>query len=107
MGQHNSVYISTLGVIEEFRKKKVAQKLLQVALSTVDNNLNIKLILLHVIDYNTAAIRLYQKFDFHILEELDSFYHIERKPFKGIAMGRFFNGGARKKTWREWLNSLW
>ena len=48
----NTIYISTLGVIEEFRKKKVAQKLLDVVLSTADKNAAMKLILLHVIDYN-------------------------------------------------------
>mgnify|MGYP002347695474 CR=1 FL=1 len=49
----------TLGVIDEFRKKGVGKMLVDKIISIGRKYQNLKLISLHVISYNKAAIRFY------------------------------------------------
>ena len=49
-----------------------------------------KLIYLHVIEYNTAAIQLYERLGFRHLDSFNGFYTIDEK---GELLGLFLNGG--------------
>lgn len=67
LGKFNSIYINTLGVLSEFRKTGLASFLLDWLIRTTEKQTELKFIYLHVIDYNTAAIRLYHKMGFQQL----------------------------------------
>jgi len=54
----------TLGVIDEFRKYGVAKLLIEYLFKIVAKYDFIKLILLHVVSYNEAAIKFYNKMKF-------------------------------------------
>lgn len=70
-------------------------------------NTFIEFVYLHVISYNTAARKLYQKMGFEVLDKLNNFYHVDKKPYEGIALGRFFNGGKKSLSWGEWMKQWW
>ncbi len=55
----DSIYIMTLGVIDEFRQKGVGKMLVNRIIQIGKKYQNIKLVSLHVISYNKAAIRFY------------------------------------------------
>jgi ribosomal protein S18 acetylase RimI-like enzyme len=60
----------TLGVIDEFRKKGVGKLLIESILEVGNEWKSVKLVYLHVISYNKAAINFYKKNAFTILESL-------------------------------------
>lgn len=66
----------------------------------------IKLIYLHVIEYNMAARKLYEKIGFELMEEFKNYYKIDNNSFEGLALGKFINGGQKKQTWSEWISKF-
>lgn len=89
----------TLGVIEEYRKKGVGKLIIEAIIKEAKQNEEIKFVFLHVIEYNEAAIRLYEKMGFERLEELENFYKIGNEIFGGKALGMYLNGGRRGQSW--------
>ena len=77
----DSFYISTLGVINEFRNRGIAQQLLERVMKLTEGDPKIKLIYLHVIDYNIAARKLYEKIGFELLAQFKNYYKIDNKNF--------------------------
>jgi ribosomal protein S18 acetylase RimI-like enzyme len=68
--QDRSLYIMTLGVIDEMRSRGLAKKLLDKIIECSQENPSIKFITLHVVDYNRRAINFYRKHGFELLEKI-------------------------------------
>ena len=69
----------TLGVIDELRSSGLAKRLLEKTFHEAHKSPHIKLIQLHVVDYNKRAIKFYQKNNFSMLDYLSEHYHIMGK----------------------------
>jgi ribosomal protein S18 acetylase RimI-like enzyme len=89
----DSIYIMTLGVIDEYRSSGLAQRLLKEIFNISERNIEIKFIYLHVVVYNERAIRFYQKNGFKILQKYSDYYHIFSLEYEGYLVGAFVNGG--------------
>lgn len=74
--QENVVYILTLGVTEEYRHLGVASQLIQKVIHYGQSRM-CRAVYLHVIEYNTAALNLYNRNKFEELATLRNFYRIE------------------------------
>lgn len=83
----------TLGVIDEFRKKGIGKILIDRLYEECQQYSEIKFIYLHVISYNEAAIRFYEKNAFKLLETIDNYYHIENNTYQAKVLGIYINGG--------------
>lgn len=82
MGLHHSsldgltvVYILTLGVLPEYQKQGIATKLIHWLQQHAESS-GATAIFLHVITYNDAAMRLYQKCCFQCIAWMENFYNI-------------------------------
>jgi ribosomal protein S18 acetylase RimI-like enzyme len=74
--RHNAVYVMTLGVIDEMRSKGLARRLLDKIIEFTVAEQSIRMIGLHVVDYNKRALNFYRKNGFLLLESLNEHYHI-------------------------------
>jgi ribosomal protein S18 acetylase RimI-like enzyme len=92
-GTINSIYINTIGVLEEYRKHGLAKKMIEWVTDRTKKDGVFKLIYLHVIEYNTAAIKLYERLGFRHLDSFNAFYTVDEKEYKGELLGLFLNGG--------------
>jgi len=63
-------YIMTLGATQSFRKQKLGTKLVLDCIKIVEQAHSCGAIYLHVITYNTAAIKFYEKLGFYRLGEI-------------------------------------
>eukprot|EP01070_Trichotokara_eunicae_P003918 Trichotokara_eunicae@DN3649_c0_g1_i1.p1 len=78
-------YILTLGVIDELRGRGIASSLVRQTIEAYrDMNPTMKAVYLHVITYNTAAIKLYEKVGFRKLNEYTSFYNFGGQEFNSF-----------------------
>ena len=75
LDQETAVYILTLGVAEGHRQLGIASRLIQLVVAHAQWQLS-RAVYLHVIEYNTAALRFYQKNGFEELTTLRNFYYI-------------------------------
>ena len=75
------LYILTLGLTHEYRRSGLGTRLLQFAMENARNNACCGAIYLHVIHYNEAAIRFYERNDFMFFRSLDEFYSIGESYF--------------------------
>ena len=78
-------YVLTLGVIDEYRKRGIGQRLIE----EVERNIslrasNCRAILLHVIQYNEKAAALYERAGFQRDQTEPAFYQIDGVAFNGI-----------------------
>ena len=76
-------YIMTLGVLDECRKLGIGSLLLERTYKEIAYNFNeCEIIYLHVVDYNQAAIKFYQKKnDFKYLKVEKNHYEIFDKEY--------------------------
>ncbi len=70
-------YISTLGVIDEFRKIGLGKILVKKAMEIVQMKKNCLAVYLHVVEYNKSAIKFYEKLDFIESEFIQDYYTIK------------------------------
>lgn len=61
LSQENTLYIMTLGVVDELRSTGLARRLLDKLIIYAQALPKIGLILLHVVSYNLRAIKFYKK----------------------------------------------
>ncbi len=76
IGSHNvlgEVYVTNVAVFEKFRRKGIAQKLIEALLETSKNE-NAELVTLEVRKSNISAISLYEKMNFISVGERKDFY---------------------------------
>eukprot|EP01017_Pseudomicrothorax_dubius_P046930 TRINITY_DN8346_c0_g1_i3.p1 TRINITY_DN8346_c0_g1~~TRINITY_DN8346_c0_g1_i3.p1 ORF type:complete len:251 (+),score=23.26 TRINITY_DN8346_c0_g1_i3:28-780(+) len=90
---YRSVYIMTLGVVKEFRKKGIATLLLRRLQEEVSCKPNVRYIYLHVISYNTSAQAFYEKNNFLRLKMKKNHYNIDEKRYDAIIYALYVNGG--------------
>ena len=76
LDQETVAYILTLGVTDQYRHLGIASQLIQKVVQHAQTQLS-RAVYLHVIDYNEAALNLYNKNKFEELAALPNFYHIE------------------------------
>lgn len=94
-------YILTLGVSEGFRRRGLARELLARLNSHVDKEMpQIQAIYLHVVTYNTAAIRLYESMHYQHLGSFVGFYQLHGKPYDSFLYARYVHSGKPPWSWR-------
>ena len=71
------MYILTLATTSSYRRNGLARHLLAKALSHARSNRNVGAVYLHVITYNAAAIRFYEREGFRNLGTLENYYFID------------------------------
>ena len=80
----------TIGVIDECRKLGIGSYLLNCTINTVLNNAKwretCKFIYLHVVSYNTVAIKFYERNGFTNCKLLKDWYEIFEKPYDAILL---------------------
>jgi ribosomal protein S18 acetylase RimI-like enzyme len=80
----------TIGVIDECRKLGIGSYLLNCTINTVLNNPKwretCKFIYLHVVSYNTVAIKFYERNGFTNCKLLEEWYEIFEKPYDAILL---------------------
>jgi len=79
-------YIMTLGVTESYRKRGLGTLLLNMMCDMLRQEGHCTKITLHCKALNTTAIQFYKKNNFLIEEELEDYYFINGKLYKGIKM---------------------
>eukprot|EP00927_Polykrikos_kofoidii_P039132 TRINITY_DN3355_c0_g2_i2.p1 TRINITY_DN3355_c0_g2~~TRINITY_DN3355_c0_g2_i2.p1 ORF type:complete len:380 (-),score=57.43 TRINITY_DN3355_c0_g2_i2:63-1202(-) len=115
-------YILTLGVVDGFRRKGLAGELLRRMIQHVDRHMvHVQAVYLHVITYNTAAIRLYESLGFKRVAQFANFYSLQGTPYDSYLYALYRHGGRPPWTWRlrqflgvgtnlswkEWVFSAW
>lgn len=70
-------YISSIGVIDEYRKNKISTELLQRINILIKQKYDIIGYYLHVIEHNQSAIRFYEKNSFSQVNRLNNYYEID------------------------------
>ena len=85
-------YILTLGLREEYRRSGLGTALLLESLSHAKQNINCGAVYLHVIHYNQAAMKFYEKNGFIFLRELDEFYVIDKIQHSSYLYILYING---------------
>ena len=79
-----ATYLMTLGVVQEWRGRGVAQHLLQQLVSSVTT----KIFYLHVVEYNAAALALYAKVGFQEISRKLDFYLIHGRYYSAVTLAR-------------------
>merc|ERR1739848_777354 len=72
--ERKCLYILTMGVLEDYRNIGIATCLLNEAKKFGQELPDCKLLYLHTIHYNTAAIQFYLKHSFQCVKRIDDFY---------------------------------
>jgi len=75
------LYLMTLAVRPEYRRKGVASRLVRRCLEIALRDPNCAATYLHVISYNTAAMTFYERLGFKRLRRLSAFYKINEKSY--------------------------
>jgi ribosomal protein S18 acetylase RimI-like enzyme len=83
-------YISTIGVIDELRKKGIGNILLEKAINIIKLKKTCIGVFLHVIKYNTSAINFYFKNSFIKGKYLKDFYYINNNNYDAIVFYKLF-----------------
>eukprot|EP00825_Cyclidium_porcatum_P029961 TRINITY_DN31863_c0_g1_i3.p1 TRINITY_DN31863_c0_g1~~TRINITY_DN31863_c0_g1_i3.p1 ORF type:complete len:254 (+),score=35.68 TRINITY_DN31863_c0_g1_i3:86-847(+) len=105
LAEEMSVYILTIGVINEFRKFGIGTQIINELKIIAQNNKNIKYIYLHMVTYNKAGTKFYQKNGFQVLEEKVGYYNIENQLYNAYVFCCYINKGEKPRTWREIFHS--
>ena len=101
--QSNCLYIMTLGVVDQLRSTGLAKRLLEQTILHAQQMPKIEILSLHVVAYNTRAIKFYKKNGFSLLEYMSQHYRIFGKDYDGLKLGLFVNGGRRREKWGAWF----
>lgn len=82
------MYIQSLGVIDECRRIKVGSLLLNQVLKNIVADSDCLGIYLHVVVYNSAAIKFYENHNFKEYNHMYNYYFIERNHYDSKVMVR-------------------
>lgn len=97
-------YILTIGLKEAYRKSGLGSTLVQQCVHYSEQIQDCGAVYLHVIDYNVAAIRLYQRNKFEWLKTLHGFYKIKGEYYTAYLYIYCVNG-HRPYLFYRMLNS--
>ena len=113
LGLGDSVaYILTLGVIDELRRRGVASKLLEETEAVIKKkDPDCSVVFLHVIEYNHAAMWMYEKRGFRWFKTEPSFYKLGEQWYAGELYFKPLSTTARLTKIVEWVRkkiaSVW
>ena len=85
-------YIMTLGTVKEFRKLGLATKLLKKVMDMVQEDRECGTLYLHVITFNVAAIRFYEKLGFYRVKEMKNYYCIDNQTYNCYVYAKYYHG---------------
>jgi len=85
-------YIMTLGTISERRKQGLGSSLVEKCVEVAKNDSSCGVVYLHVITFNKAAIKFYEKLGFYRVKEIEDYYSIEGKHYNCYLYARYLNG---------------
>lgn len=88
------LYILTLGLKYEYRRLGLATILINKLLEYGTKNKSCGAVYLHVIDYNKAALKFYEKNKFEFFREINSFYIIDKKYYTALLYIYYINGNG-------------
>lgn len=91
-------YIMTLGTVEQFRNYGVATSLVEQTMDLVEHDPTCGALYLHVIPFNHAAIRFYEKLGFYRVCTIDNYYSIDDKQYDCYLYAKYFNGNRGHRT---------
>ena len=96
----NIAYILTLGVVDELRRKGLGKRVLEKAIEeVVKRDPYCQIIMLHVIEYNTSAGKLYRELGFLEFKIEPNFYFFADQWYNGILFYKKLNRPF--KNWYE------
>jgi len=85
-------YIMTLGTVSEFRNLGVASSLMDQCSALVESDPHCGALYLHVIPFNTKAIRFYEKLGFWRVTTIPNYYNIEGQQYDCYLYAKYFHG---------------
>lgn len=85
-------YIMTLGTVGCYRQAGLAQTLVENCLNLVDKDPACGAVYLHVITFNIAAIKFYEKLGFYRVQEIKDYYVIEGHHYNCYLYAKYFHG---------------
>mmetsp|Transcript_5542 Transcript_5542/g.7090 ORF Transcript_5542/g.7090 Transcript_5542/m.7090 type:complete len:310 (+) Transcript_5542:275-1204(+) len=88
-------YIMTLGCNDQFRNRGLGSKLIEDCINLVEQVGECGVMYLHVITYNKAAIRFYERLGFHRIQEIEDYYTIDEEKYNCYLYAKFFHGNRR------------
>jgi len=115
-------YILTLGVVDGFRRRGLASEMLKQSILHVEESKpHVQAVYLHVVTYNTAAIKLYESLKFARIAHFPNFYHLHGIPYDSYLYAlyvhgsrppwkwrlRHFLGLGMSSTWKDWAVAAW
>ncbi|XP_064629513.1 N-alpha-acetyltransferase 60-like [Lineus longissimus] len=101
-------YILSLGVLKDFRRQGIASLLLDSLVSylTTNEQHNCRVVYLHVLTTNAAAIRFYEQRNFKMHNYLPYYYSIKGKPRDGYTYALYINGGQPPWTLLDYIKHV-
>jgi ribosomal protein S18 acetylase RimI-like enzyme len=90
-------YIMIIGVIDEMRKKNLGTVLIDKITQEFMKLKNCYCIYLHVVAYNSTAIKFYNKNKFENVTTLKNYYRIKNSVYDCDVFVKFFNWSEKKK----------
>lgn len=99
-------YIMTLGTMKEFRHYGLATTLLCHVMEQVELDAQCGTLYLHVITFNEAAIRFYEKLGFYRVTEMKDYYRIDDQNFNCYVYAKYYHGNQGQKDYYYLLTSL-
>jgi len=94
LADHELMYITTLGVTQEYRKRGIATMLLDSLLEfCMTQRHSIKAVYLHVLTTNDAALGFYEKQKFVRARKLDAYYDIDGRLLDSFLYILYLNNG--------------
>lgn len=105
--QHTRMfYLMTLGTVTEFRHLRLATMLVQRVMSIVEEDAQCACLYLHVITFNQAAIRFYEKLGFYRVTEMKDYYRIDDKNYNCYIYAKSFHGNRTHIDYYYLLTNL-
>ena len=85
-------YIMTLGTTTDHRKVGLGSAMVEWVESLVKRDPTCGGVYLHVITYNEAAIRFYERLGFYFVEEVPDYYDIDGRKYSSYLYAKYLNG---------------
>mmetsp|Transcript_16372 Transcript_16372/g.24003 ORF Transcript_16372/g.24003 Transcript_16372/m.24003 type:complete len:402 (+) Transcript_16372:99-1304(+) len=85
-------YIMTLGTITAYRQRGLGSVLIRKCCAMAERDKQCGVVYLHVITYNTAAIRFYERLGFVRVDEIEDYYTIGGEHYNCYLYAKYFNG---------------
>lgn len=88
-------YLMTLGTVKDYRGHGLGQQMVLKCIEQVHRDVQCGALYLHVITYNNAAIRLYEKLGFSRVTEIPNYYKIHDENYNCYLYAKYFHGKRR------------